>query len=151
MKDFFNELVLTRQSCRDFNDKPLSVELVLKIAEQARFAPSACNSQPWKMYVVADSEKLNGVFEAAQAAADQYLESIMAPLSDTQERCSQMLAETEQQCQELLRATHESAHQVWEVIRREIYNPKLDHAQWQQIAEYIDKQLKRNYTQVNPK
>lgn len=95
--------------------------------------------------------QLNGVFEAAQAAADQYLENIMAPLSDTQERCSQMLAETEQQCQELLRATHESAHQVWEVIRREIYNPKLDHAQWQQIAEYIDKQLKRNYTQVNPK
>ena len=64
MKDFFNELVLTRQSCRDFNDKPLSLELVLKIAEQARFAPSACNSQPWKMYVVADSERLNGVFEA---------------------------------------------------------------------------------------
>lgn len=57
MEDFL-ELIKNRQSCRDFNDKPLDKALVQKIAEQARLAPSACNSQPWKMYVVTSEDKL---------------------------------------------------------------------------------------------
>ncbi len=57
MNDFLT-LIKSRQSCRDFNDKPLEKELVEKIAEQAMLAPSACNSQPWKMYVVTSPDKL---------------------------------------------------------------------------------------------
>ncbi len=49
--DNFSKLVMSRQACREFNDKPLSRETVDKIVELSRFAPSACNSQPWKMYV----------------------------------------------------------------------------------------------------
>ena len=52
------ELIKTRQSCRDFNDKPLEKETVEKIAELAMLAPSACNSQPWKMYLVTTPEKV---------------------------------------------------------------------------------------------
>ncbi len=85
--------------------------------------------------------QLNGVFEAAQAAADQYLQAIMNPVGDAQERCSQMLEQTQLQCDELLRDTKLRTAQVWEVIRQEIYNPKLDYTQWQKIADYIDMQL----------
>ncbi len=56
--DLFSKLVNERQSCRDFNDKELSVETVEKIVDCARLAPSACNSQPWKMYCVVGGEKL---------------------------------------------------------------------------------------------
>ena len=86
---------------------------------------------------------LNGVFEAAQAAADQYLQSVRNPLSDTEAQCTQMLEQTRQQCEQLRTDTQASARQVWEVIRREMYNPQLDYAQWQKIAQFIDQQLKQ--------
>ena len=57
MEQKFLELVNNRQSCRDFNDKPLERETLEKIVELGRLAPSACNSQPWKMYVVTDSDE----------------------------------------------------------------------------------------------
>ena len=88
--------------------------------------------------------QLNGVFEAAQAAADQYLHSIMNPVGDTQEQCNQMMKQAQQQCEELLQDTKLRTAQVWEVIRQEIYNPNLSHTQWQEIADYIDEQLKLN-------
>lgn len=66
MKESFTQLVKTRQSCRDFNDVPLEKKVVLEIAEQAMLAPSACNSQPWKMYVVTDEQKLKEVGKALQ-------------------------------------------------------------------------------------
>jgi hypothetical protein len=86
--------------------------------------------------------QLNGIFEAAQAAADQYLENIKRPVADTETRCRQMMEETQQKCDELLKNTRLRTSQVWEVIRQEIYNPRLDYTQWQKIADYIDKQLK---------
>ena len=49
MEQKFLELVNNRQSCRDFNDKPLERETLERIVELGRLAPSACNSQPWKM------------------------------------------------------------------------------------------------------
>ncbi len=66
MFDNFKNLVNSRQSCRDFNDKPLDKKDVLEIAELARLAPSACNSQPWKMYVATDSERVKAVAECLQ-------------------------------------------------------------------------------------
>lgn len=86
--------------------------------------------------------QLNGVFEAVQAAADQYLENIKRPVADTENHCKQMLEQTQQQCDEILRNTRLRTSQVWEVIRQEIYNPRLDYTQWQKIADYIDNQLK---------
>ena len=59
MKDCFENLINQRQSCRDFNDMPLSEQMVLDIAKSAMKAPSACNSQPWKMYLVTSAEKLD--------------------------------------------------------------------------------------------
>ncbi len=55
---------------------------------------------------------LNGVFEAAQAAADSYLESlhdankdIDARIIETEEECARRLEETDRQCAEKLAAT----------------------------------------------
>lgn len=59
MENYFETLVKTRQSCREFNDKPIEKQTLEKIVELSRLTPSACNSQPWKMYVVTEPERLN--------------------------------------------------------------------------------------------
>ena len=66
MKEQFKKLILSRQSCRDFNDLPLDRKTVKEIAELAMLAPSACNSQPWKMYLITDTEKISAVATALQ-------------------------------------------------------------------------------------
>lgn len=58
MKECFEKLINTRQSCRDFNDVPLEKEKVLEIVTSALLAPSACNSQPWKVYAITSPEKV---------------------------------------------------------------------------------------------
>ena len=62
----FEKLVKTRQSCREFNDKPVDKKTVMEIVELAMLSPSACNSQPWKMYVITDENKLSSVAESLQ-------------------------------------------------------------------------------------
>lgn len=47
------QLYLHRQSCRSFDSqKEVSEELLEKICRLAALAPSACNSQPWKLLAV---------------------------------------------------------------------------------------------------
>lgn len=65
MQNYFEQLINARQSCRDFNDTPVADETLFKIAELAMLSPSACNSQPWKMYLV-NGEKVNAVTPALQ-------------------------------------------------------------------------------------
>lgn len=88
--------------------------------------------------------QLNGVFDAAQAAADQYLENLRTLETQMLEQARQKEQETQTKCDQLLAQTHQDVKKVWEVIRNEIYNPKLDYTQWQSIADYIDAQLKTN-------
>ncbi len=64
MEKYFERLILNRQSCREFNDVPLEEENVQKIAKQALLSPSACNSQPWKIYAVTSKEGLAKTAEA---------------------------------------------------------------------------------------
>ena len=66
MKESFKKLALSRQSCRDFNDKPLDKTTVEEIASIAMLAPSACNSQPWKMYLVTEKDKVSAVAKSLQ-------------------------------------------------------------------------------------
>ena len=51
-----DEIILKRQSCRNYDTKPVAKEDVLKCLEAARLAPSACNSQPWTFTVVTRPE-----------------------------------------------------------------------------------------------
>ncbi len=62
----FSELVLKRESCRNYNGEAVSLDLILKCVDTARLAPSACNSQPWKYYVVNTEENAQKMRECVQ-------------------------------------------------------------------------------------
>ena len=64
--------------------------------------------------------KLNGIFEAAQAACDQYTENIRSRSENMEQtcrqmedqakaKCDQMLAETKQRCEEMIRKARKQA------------------------------------------
>ena len=62
----FNDLALNRQSCRDFNDNEIDLSKLDKAIETALLAPSACNSQPWKIYCATTKESIDLVLDATQ-------------------------------------------------------------------------------------
>jgi len=55
--------------------------------------------------------EINGVMEAAQAAARQYLENIQRMERNTRERCEQMEKETRERCERLRREARAEAAQ----------------------------------------
>ena len=63
MNDFF-QLFEKRQSCRNFSNKPVEHEKLVKCIEAARLAPSGCNSQPWSFVVVEDEKVVTQVAQA---------------------------------------------------------------------------------------
>lgn len=60
----FNELINQRQSVRKYQEKRVEHEKIEKIIEAVHVAPSACNSQPWKLIIVDDPELKNEVARA---------------------------------------------------------------------------------------
>lgn len=62
----FKKLVLERQSCREFLDKEIEKEKLDDIMQTAMLAPSACNSQPWKMICAVQSDSVNAIRECLQ-------------------------------------------------------------------------------------
>ncbi len=52
----FMEMMEARESCRAYQDKPVSREQLLKIVEAGRLSPSGCNAQPWKFLVIDEPE-----------------------------------------------------------------------------------------------
>ncbi|MCX7910964.1 MAG: nitroreductase family protein [Endomicrobia bacterium] len=61
----FIELVKQRYSCRKFLPIPVEEEKIIQCIEAARYAPSACNAQPWKFVVVNDTSLKQKLVEAA--------------------------------------------------------------------------------------
>lgn len=61
-----NDIVNNRYSCRKYLDKKVDKELIDKCIDTARKAPSACNSQPWKFYVVLDDTKRKELIKLTQ-------------------------------------------------------------------------------------
>jgi len=64
----FFELINKRESCRDFSDKKVDKELLVKCIDASRLSPSACNSQPWSFVVVNSEEKSPLVAKCTQTA-----------------------------------------------------------------------------------
>lgn len=62
----FSELILKRESCRNYTGESVDTGLLLKCVEAARLAPSACNSQPWKYYIINDKRNADKVRECIQ-------------------------------------------------------------------------------------
>jgi nitroreductase len=50
----FSQLITVRQSVRSYQDKPVEEEKLAQLIEAVRLAPSASNSQPWKLIIVND-------------------------------------------------------------------------------------------------
>lgn len=55
------EAIRTRRSIRQYQDKPVSQDLVQQILAAAMSAPSACNAQPWQFVVIRDRKILKEV------------------------------------------------------------------------------------------
>lgn len=51
------QLIDARYSCRNYSDKPVDKKLVEDICLMAAKAPSACNSQPWKIHALYGEKK----------------------------------------------------------------------------------------------
>ena len=62
------EAIKTRKSIRDYEDKPVPEEKLLRVLEAARLAPSASNRQRWKFIVVREEKRRQ---ELARAAGGQ--------------------------------------------------------------------------------
>ena len=60
----FQELINLRQSVRKYSETPVEREKIEKIIEAVHIAPSACNSQPWKIIIVDEPELKNEVAKA---------------------------------------------------------------------------------------
>ncbi|MBN1823066.1 MAG: nitroreductase family protein [Endomicrobiales bacterium] len=56
-----DQLIGERRSVRKYLNKPVEREKIRQVIEAARFAPSACNKQPWR-FVVIDDPELKGEF-----------------------------------------------------------------------------------------
>jgi len=65
----FDKLVQLRQSIRAYTPQPVEKEKIEACIEAARLAPSACNAQPWRFIVVADSLLKNAIADATASRA----------------------------------------------------------------------------------
>jgi nitroreductase len=62
----FYELLKKRRSVRNYQDRPVSVELVLELIRESTFAPNAGNEQPWKFLIVNDREMLKKISDESK-------------------------------------------------------------------------------------
>ncbi len=60
----FQELIKLRQSVRKYSGKPVEHRKLQQLIEAVHIAPSACNSQPWKLIIVDEPELKNEVARA---------------------------------------------------------------------------------------
>jgi len=65
-----SEAVAKRRSIRAFQDKPVDLEIIRRIMDKARYAPSGCNFQPWRGTILSGA-KLREVQEAMAASQPQ--------------------------------------------------------------------------------
>lgn len=60
----FLDIVKTRRSIRSYTNAKIGRALLEQCIEAARFAPSACNSQPWKFIIVDEPGIVTQIAEA---------------------------------------------------------------------------------------
>ena len=61
----YYDLIKNRESIRNYDpDKTVDREVIYRILEAGRLAPSACNLQPWKIIIISSSHKRLALNEA---------------------------------------------------------------------------------------
>jgi nitroreductase len=88
--------IFERRSVRKYQNKPVSKTIIKKIAECGTMAPSATNKQPWKFYVLTQSEMIHEFSkEIVKAAMRESSKSVLGlfdfPNSEEQMKVSDMV------------------------------------------------------------
>lgn len=74
--------------------------------------------------------QLNDVFAAAQAAADQYVESVRMMEETTSRKCRNMEAQTRARCDGMIRQAKQETTRLWEEVRERMKDPFREHVWW---------------------
>jgi len=72
------EVMRTTFAARDFTDEPVSEEVVGRILENARFAPSGGNRQGWKVIVVRDTKTKRALAPIIEPTFRRYIAQVNA-------------------------------------------------------------------------
>ncbi|MDR1320060.1 MAG: nitroreductase family protein [Gracilibacteraceae bacterium] len=62
----FLDICKLRQSCRNFSDRPVEHDKLVKCVEAGHFSHSACNAQPWSFIVVENPELVSEIAKCGQ-------------------------------------------------------------------------------------
>lgn len=72
------EVMRTTFAAREFVDEPVPDEILYKILENARFAPSGGNRQGWKVIVVRDSDTRSALSPLIEPTFQRYVAQVQA-------------------------------------------------------------------------
>lgn len=87
------EFFLSRHSVREFEQKEVPLDLLMQAVRLAQCAPSACNRQSGRVWVVSRPERVRGVLEI-QGGAEGFVEQVPAVLVVTSDlACWQSVGE----------------------------------------------------------
>ena len=62
----FDELLKQRRSIRQYQDKPVAIEVIRQIIDESTLAPNAGNEQPWKFIIVNNKEILKKISDESK-------------------------------------------------------------------------------------
>lgn len=69
------DLLINRRSIRNFQDKEVPFETLLKIVDIARHTPSGKNLQPWEFIIITDKSILNKLGEVRKPSSSPLLKA----------------------------------------------------------------------------
>ena len=81
--------------------------------------------------------QVSGIFEAAQKAADQYLENVKFLEAGTLDRCAMIEEHCRQRCRQYVQKAEQDAREFWMQIKDDIRNPYMEHERWIKIHSAI--------------
>ena len=80
-----SEAVLSRRSVRAFRDRPVPTDVLERVLDKARWAPSGCNFQPWEATVLTGTPLRALQNKLAGAAPQEPVEYVITPPDIPQE------------------------------------------------------------------
>lgn len=88
-----SEAVASRRTIRDFSDRPVSYETLLRVMEKARMSPSGSNFQPWEAAILT-GEPLHALREKMRVSRPQQPPEYIIQPADIPEEYPARLSET---------------------------------------------------------
>ena len=74
MADYF-ELLKTRRSIRDFEDKNVPLDIIRDIIRESCLAPSSGNLQPWRFIIISDRALIKRLSDESKRNLVSYIET----------------------------------------------------------------------------